>query len=129
MPALCSRACQSSGYGDHIAGNQFFPETVTIIAHEECRKEFFHPRRNGQPSAWGDPALAPYVPHLTYRDKMDIYLGSKKIELWYFGIGHTKGDTVVYFPEEKTAFLGDQIFMNRLQFIHYAGVTVRGGIF
>jgi glyoxylase-like metal-dependent hydrolase (beta-lactamase superfamily II) len=104
--------------GDHIAGNQFFPESVTIIAHENCREEFFHPRRDGKPSAWNDPELAPFVPSLTYSDKMDIYLGTKKVELWYFGIGHTKGDTVVYIPEEKTAFLGDQIFMGRPQLIH-----------
>ena len=104
--------------GDHIAGNQFFPKSVMIIAHENCREEFFHPRRDGEPSAWNDPELAPYVPSLTYRDKMDIYLGEKKVELRYFGIGHTKGDTVVYFPEEKTAFLGDQIFMGRPQLIH-----------
>jgi len=104
--------------GDHIAGNPFFPKSVTIIAHENCRKEFFHPQRNGEPSAWSDPELAPYVPSLTYRYKMDIHLGKKKAELWYFGVGHTKGDTVVYFPEEKIAFLGDQIFMGRPQLIH-----------
>jgi len=104
--------------GDHVAGNRFFPEKVTIIAHENCREEFFHPGRNGDPSAWNAPELADFVPSLTYRDKMDIYLGTKKIELWYFGVGHTTGDTVVYFPEEKTAFLGDQIFMGRPQLIH-----------
>lgn len=104
--------------GDHIAGNQFFPTSVTIIAHERCREEFFHPRRDGEPSTWNDPELAPYIPSLTFRDKMDIYLGEKKVELRYFGVGHTKGDTVVYFPEEKTAFLGDQIFMGRPQLIH-----------
>jgi glyoxylase-like metal-dependent hydrolase (beta-lactamase superfamily II) len=104
--------------GDHIAGNRFFPESVTIIAHESCRKEFFHPRRDGKPSEWSSPELAPFVPSMTYRHKMHIYLGSKKVELWYFGVGHTKGDTVVYFPEEKTAFLGDQIFMGRPQLIH-----------
>jgi glyoxylase-like metal-dependent hydrolase (beta-lactamase superfamily II) len=49
---------------------------------------------------------------------MDVYLGEKKVELRYFGVGHTKGDTVVYFPEEQTAFLGDQIFMGRPQLIH-----------
>ena len=104
--------------GDHIAGNQFFPESVALVAHENCRKEFFHPRRDGKPSAWNNQELAPFVPSMTYRDKMDIYLGSKKVELWYFGIGHTKGDTVVYIPDEKTAFLGDQIFMGRPQLIH-----------
>jgi len=49
---------------------------------------------------------------------MDLYLGSQKVELWYFGVGHTTGDTVVYFPEEKTAFIGDQIFVGRAQLIH-----------
>ncbi len=104
--------------GDHIYGNRFFPETVTIVAHEKCREEFFHPRRDGEPSEWNNPELAPFLPSLTYSDRMDIYLGSKKVELWYFGVGHTKGDTVVYFPEEKTAFIGDQIFMGRAQLIH-----------
>jgi glyoxylase-like metal-dependent hydrolase (beta-lactamase superfamily II) len=104
--------------GDHVYGNRFFPETVTIVAHENCREEFFHPRRDGKPSEWNNPELAPFIPSVTYHDKMDIYLGSKKAELWYFGIGHTTGDTVVYFPEEKTAFLGDQIFMGRPQLIH-----------
>ncbi len=104
--------------GDHIAGNRFFPESVTIVAHEKCREEFFHPRRDGKPSDWNNPELAPFVPSLTYHHKMDIYLGAKKVELWYFGVGHTKGDTVVYFPEEKTAFLGDQVFMGRPQLIH-----------
>lgn len=104
--------------GDHIAGNPYFPKSVTIIAHENCREDFFHPRRDGKPSVWNDPEMAPFIPSLTYRDKMDIYLGEKKVELWYFGIGHTKGDTVVYFPEKKTAFLGDQIFMGRPQLIH-----------
>ncbi len=104
--------------GDHISGNQYFPQTVTFIAHENCRKEFFHPRRDGTPSDWNNPELSPFVPSLTFRDKMDIYLGSKKVELWYFGVGHTTGDAVVYFPEEKTAFLGDQIFLTRAQLIH-----------
>ena len=104
--------------GDHISGNRYFPATVTFIAHENCRKEYFHPRRNGASSEWERPELAPFVPSITFRDKMDIYLGSKKAELWYFGIGHTTGDIVVYFPEEKTAFLGDQIFLTRPQLIH-----------
>lgn len=104
--------------GDHIAGNPYFPKSVTIIAHENCREDFFQPQRDGKPSAWNDPEMAPYVPSLTYRDKMDIYLGEKKVELRYFGVGHTTGDIVVYFPEEKTVFLGDQIFIGRPQLIH-----------
>ncbi|UCG57148.1 MAG: MBL fold metallo-hydrolase [Phycisphaerales bacterium] len=104
--------------GDHVVGNRFFADTVTFIAHENCRKEFFHTRRDGSASEWAKPELAPFVPSVTFRDKMVIHLGSKKVELWYFGVGHTTGDIVVYFPEEKTAFLGDQIFIARPQLIH-----------
>ncbi len=104
--------------GDHIAGNRYLPETVTFVAHENCRKDFFGPDRRGNPSEWNKPELLPFVPSVTFRDKIDIHLGSKKVELWYFGVGHTTGDTVLYFPEEKTAFIGDQIFLTRPQLIH-----------
>ena len=103
--------------GDHISGNKFFPKTLTFIAHENCRKEFFI-TRDGSPSDWEKPEFSSFVPSITFKDKMGFYLGSKKIELWYFGVGHTTGDAVVYFPEEKTAFIGDQIFMGRPQLIH-----------
>jgi len=104
--------------GDHINGNRFFPGSVTIIAHDNCRNDFFLPKRDGSPSAWEDPELAPFTPELTFSEGMDIFLGSKKVELRYFGIGHTTGDIVVYIPEEKTAFLGDQVFFDRPQLIH-----------
>lgn len=104
--------------GDHIMGNQYFPKTVTFIAHENCRKEFFHPKRDGTASDWNNSELAAFIPSITFKEKMDIYLGSKRVELWYFGVGHTTGDIVIYFPEEKTAFIGDQIFMSRPQLIH-----------
>jgi len=104
--------------GDHVNGNQYFPTSATIVAHENCRKEFFHENRDGSPSRWNDPELKQYVPSITFTNHLDIYLGSKKIELWYFGIGHTTGDIVVYFPEDLTAFIGDQIFLNWPQLIH-----------
>jgi glyoxylase-like metal-dependent hydrolase (beta-lactamase superfamily II) len=104
--------------GDHVNGNQYFPQGITIVAHENCRKEFFHPGRDGSASQWTKPELMPFVPSITFRDKMDIFLGSKKIELWYFGVGHTTGDAVVYFPEEKVAFIADQAFIGRPQLIH-----------
>jgi cyclase len=105
--------------GDHVRGNQFFPRTVTFVAHENCRKEFFHPGRNGAPSEWDKPELAPFVPSVTFKDKMEMDVGSKeKVQLWYFGVGHTTGDIVVYFPAQKVAFVGDQVFVTRPQLIH-----------
>lgn len=104
--------------GDHVNGNRFLPESVTIVAHEKCRKEFFHPGRNGEASAWNDPELAAYIPSVTFTDRMELYVDPQKVELWYFGKGHTTGDIVVYFPEDKVAFIGDQVFEGRPQLIH-----------
>lgn len=104
--------------GDHINGNQFFPENITIIAHENCRNEFLLPQNNGSPSSWSSDDMISFVPEITFNDKMQLHLGNKTVELYYFGVGHTTGDIVVYFPEEKTAFIGDQVFFGRPQLIH-----------
>lgn len=104
--------------GDHVNGNEFFTQDVTIISHENCRKEFFHPDRNGSPSRWLDEKLLPFIPEITFNERMQLHMGEKTVELYYFGIGHTTGDIVVYFPEEKTAFIGDQVFFGRPQLIH-----------
>jgi len=104
--------------GDHVTGNQFFPSTVTIMSHENCRKEFFLPKRDGSISDWSKPELLPFVPSITFHEQMDIYFGAQKVELMYFGVGHTTGDAVVYFPEQKIAFIGDQVFTGRPQLIH-----------
>jgi cyclase len=104
--------------GDHVNGNEFFPGDVTIIAHENCRKEFFHPGRDGSPSRWNSEELLPFVPQVTFTEKMQLHMGKQTVEMYYFGVGHTTGDIVLYFPEEKTAFIGDQVFFGRPQLIH-----------
>jgi glyoxylase-like metal-dependent hydrolase (beta-lactamase superfamily II) len=47
-----------------------------------------------------------------------VWLGKDKVELHYFGVGHTTGDVVVYHPGERVVFLGDQYFGSRPQLIH-----------
>lgn len=104
--------------GDHVNGNEFMHEDIVIIAHENCRQEFFQPGRDGSPSKWRDEKLIRFVPQITFSDHMQLHLDNTNIEMYYFGVGHTTGDIVVYFPEEKTAFIGDQVFFERAQLIH-----------
>ncbi len=103
--------------GDHIMGNRFFPPSVTFIAHENCRDDFFK-ENFGRASDWGEPQFYPFTPSVTFKEKLNIWLGNDLVELHYFGVGHTTGDIVVYFPEDKIAFLGDQYFNTRPQLIH-----------
>jgi cyclase len=103
--------------GDHIMGNRYFPGNVTIIAHENCRDDFFK-ENFGRESDWGEPEYYPFTPSITFRDKLILWLGKDQVELYYFGVGHTTGDIVVYVPGEKTAFIGDLYFSDRPQLIH-----------
>jgi glyoxylase-like metal-dependent hydrolase (beta-lactamase superfamily II) len=127
--APVTRVVNTHADADHVFGNRFQPAGVTFIAHENCLKEFFLPSMNGAPSDWNNPALKAFLPSVTYTDRMDLQVGAKRIRLYYFGIGHTTGDTVVYFPDEKVAFIGDQIFTTREQLIHaYKGGSSFGEV-
>ena len=103
--------------GDHIMGNRYFPASITDIAHENCRDDFFK-ENFGRESDWGEPEFYPFTPTLTFNENLNIWLGMDQVELHYFGVGHTTGDIVVYHPEDKVAFLGDQYFSGRPQLIH-----------
>ena len=127
--APVTRVVNTHADADHVFGNRFQPAGVTFIAHENCLKEFFVPSMNGTPSDWNNPALKAFLPSVTYKDRMDLQVGAKRIRLYYFGVGHTTGDTVVYFPDEKVAFIGDQIFTTREQLIHaYKGGSSFGEV-
>jgi cyclase len=103
--------------GDHIMGNRYFPGEIIFVAHTNCRDDFFK-ENFGRESDWGEPEFYPFTPSLTFKETMNICLGKDKVELHYFGVGHTTGDIVVYCPEKKVAFIGDQYFSNRPQLIH-----------
>ena len=103
--------------GDHIMGNRYFPSSLTFIAHENCRDDFFK-ENFGRESDWDEPEFYPFTPSFTFEENMNIWMGKDLIELYYFGIGHTTGDIVVYHPEHKLAFIGDLYFSGRPQLIH-----------
>jgi len=103
--------------GDHIMGNRYFPGSVIFMAHKNCRDDFFK-ENFGRESDWGEPEYYPFTPSITFKKKMDLWLGKDKVEFFYFGVGHTTGDAIVYFPDEKVAFIGDLYFTGRPQLIH-----------
>lgn len=96
--------------GDHVNGLPGLPEGVTVIAHENTYQEMKQAITEG-------PVLS-YLPWITYQQELLIRSGKTALHLLYFGPGHTSGDSVIYLPEEKVAFLGDLIFIGREPLIH-----------
>ena len=50
---------------------------------------------------------AKFLPKKTYKDKLTLGSGKDRIDLYYFGAGHTNGDTFVVFPALRVLHTGD----------------------
>ena len=48
-------------------------------------------------------------PTLTFKGEMTLWLGKLQVKIMQLGRGHTKGDTVVWLPQEKILFSGDLV--------------------
>lgn len=48
-------------------------------------------------------------PTMTFTDKMTVDLGNKKVEIMHLGEGHTRGDAVVWLPDDQVLFAGDLV--------------------
>jgi glyoxylase-like metal-dependent hydrolase (beta-lactamase superfamily II) len=48
-------------------------------------------------------------PTLTFKGEMTLHLGKLEVKIMQLGRGHTKGDTVVWLPQEKVLLSGDLV--------------------
>ncbi len=48
-------------------------------------------------------------PTIVFEKRMTLWLGKLQVELMQLGRGHTKGDTVVWLPQERILFSGDLV--------------------
>ncbi len=48
-------------------------------------------------------------PNIVFERELTVFMGRREVRIMHLGKGHTKGDTVVWLPEEKVLFSGDQV--------------------
>jgi len=96
-------------HGDHASGNAYVRDTlgVNIIAHKNIRENFLCIKQAGEPN-------------VTFANEGAVYLGGIEVKMYWFGRGHTNGDTVIYFPDLKTIHAGDLI-IDAMPVIDYPG--------
>jgi cyclase len=87
-------------HGDHVGSNEFFGTAVEIVSHENARLTM------DKMEAFKDEKVN-FLPKLMFKDKMSLGAGKDKIELYYFGAGHTNGDAWVVFPAARVVHAGD----------------------
>src|SRR2546427_3445731 len=87
-------------HGDHTGSNNMFPATVEIVAHENTKANM-----EKMDAFKGDGAKG--LPKKTYKDKMTLGSGKDRIDLYYFGRGHTNGDSWIVYPSVRVMQTGD----------------------
>ncbi len=87
-------------HGDHTGSNEFFGASVETVVQENTRANM-----EKMEAFQGDKAQ--FLPKKTYKDKLSLGKGKDKIDLYYFGAGHTNGDTFVVFPALRVMHAGD----------------------
>jgi cyclase len=84
---------------DHIGSNDYFPASVEVITHENTRKWM-----SANPRVASNPVA---MPDRTFTDRMTVGRGDDRIDLYYFGAGHTDGDAFIVFPARRAMAAGD----------------------
>jgi cyclase len=87
-------------HGDHTGSNDGFPATVDIVAQDNTKALMAK-----MDAFKGDKAQ--FLPKRTFKDRMTLLSGKDRIDLYYFGAGHTGGDTWVVYPALRVLQTGD----------------------
>jgi glyoxylase-like metal-dependent hydrolase (beta-lactamase superfamily II) len=87
-------------HGDHVSGNVEFPATVDIVVQENTKTNM---EKMPIFKESGGKGMA----KRTFKDKMTLGSGKDRVDLYYFGRGHTNGDAWIVFPELRVVHAGD----------------------
>jgi cyclase len=97
-------------HGDHTGSNEFFGATVESIVQDNTKANM-----EKMDAFKGDNAR--FLPKKTFKDKSSLGSGKDKIDLYYFGPGHTSGDAWVVFPALRVVHAGDMFASKSTPFI------------
>src|SRR5436190_19874147 len=95
-----TRIINNHTHGDHTGNDGFFGTTVEIVAQENTKANM-----EKMDAFKGDNAK--FLPSKTFKDKMTIGSGKDRIDLYFFGRGHTSGDAFIVFPALRVLHTGD----------------------
>lgn len=100
-------------HGDHTSGNSVFAENrYHIIAHKNVPELQLAGAQDGQ---------EPTVATQTFDESVRVTMGNETARATYYGRGHTRGDSVIWFQNANIAHMGDLMFNRAYPFIDIDG--------
>ena len=105
-PKPVTTVIETHSDGDHVNGIAAFPASVTVIAHENNKKEQDTALSAG---GRGAPPAGQLPTHLVTKNHETYRFEGLTLELYHWAPAHTSGDLVVFPPSEHVVFTGDII--------------------
>ena len=106
----------SSPFHDPFNGGSAVYADVFKIAHENYRAGLIDQMQRGNVAS---DVQQRRLPNATFRDRMTLYLGGKEIQVLNFGNAHTRGDSVLFVPQDRIVYMSE-VFFNE-EFPNMAG--------
>ncbi|MCL1049203.1 MBL fold metallo-hydrolase [Shewanella abyssi] len=104
-------------HGDHTGANAHFGKMGTIMAHHNVLKRLASDNKTA-PEA---------LPVITYDQGITVHFNGDALKVRHMGPGHTDGDSVVFWSNEKIVHMGDLFFKDKFPYIDLkAGGSVEG---
>ena len=97
----------SSPFHDQFSKGNIAYADVFKVGHENYRAGLLDQMERGGASAEEQRAR---LPNLTFRDRATFYVGGKEIQVLYFGRAHTLGDSIVFVPQDRIAYVSKVFF-------------------
>jgi glyoxylase-like metal-dependent hydrolase (beta-lactamase superfamily II) len=97
-------------HDDHAGGDLKMLPIAEVIAH---RNVYANLKDLKRPYYEDTPGTPIGLPRITFTDQLDVHLGGKEVQAYYFGRGHTSGDAVIFFPEVRAIHTGDLFLATR----------------
>src|SRR5438034_8021386 len=97
----------SSPFHDPFSNGNLAYADVFKIGHENYRAGLLDQMQRGRLSAEEQRAR---LPNATFHDRMTLHFGGKEIQILYFGPAHTKGDSILFVPQDRIAYLSEVFF-------------------
>jgi cyclase len=101
-----TRIINTHTHGDHVSGNVEFAPTVDVVAHENAAASMKRMKNAAGTNIFEDHQ-GRGLPKRTYKDRLTIGGGADRIDLHFYGRGHTDGDAWVLFPALRVVHAGD----------------------
>jgi glyoxylase-like metal-dependent hydrolase (beta-lactamase superfamily II) len=109
------RALVSSTFHDNYSKGNIAYADVLKIGHENYRTDLLALMQRQQVTA--EEQLA-RLPHQTFRDRLTLYHGGKEIQILYVGRAHTRGDSIIFVPQDHIVYLSELYFADQFLFIN-----------